>query len=160
MKQHILVGLSVALIASGCAAAVPGYVPPSERGDRYRALAPKGGGFETDGTYRLTEQEQQLDCKSLTGSMTIKILQMRDAATRTQPTALAATAQTVTRPVVGGTTYGADTSDDLRRDRARLETMNRRLSEKNCRTFDLDAELRPGNAAVPKPVGEQPRKRK
>jgi hypothetical protein len=147
-----IIGLFLAL--GGCAAAMPGYVPPSDKTDRIKAQAPRGGGFDAAGTYSLTEQEQALDCKSLTGSMTIKILQMRDSATRTRPSTTAAIAQSTVRPLTGGTAYGADIDADLARDRARLETMNRRLAEKNCRTFDLAAELAPGTTAVPRPVGE------
>jgi hypothetical protein len=146
--------LAFALLLGGCAAAVPGYVPSTPQREKMLAAAPRGGGFDDQGTYHLTEQEQKLDCKGLTGSVTVKILQMRDAGNRQRPSALAATAQTIARPLKGTTTHGVDIDADLRRDRARLETLNRQLSAKGCRTFDIEAELKPGNSNPPRPTGE------
>ncbi len=152
MRVSQLAVLGLSLLAGACAAAVPGYVPPSPKTEKFKAAAPRGGGFDAAGTYSLTEQEQALDCKSLTGSMTIKIIQMRDAGNRAKPSAVAATAQGAMRPLFGGTTTGQSLEDDLRRDRARLETMNRQLATKGCPTFDIDADLKPGNTASPKPL--------
>ena len=154
MRLADLCALALALTLVGCAAAMPGYVPPSERRDKMLAAAPKGGGFDDSGTYKLTEQEQKLDCKHLNGGITVKILQMRDAANRAKPSAVATTAQQVARPFKGGTTYGVDLGKDYQADRARLEALNKQLADKACRTFDLDAELKPGNTATPSPVGE------
>jgi hypothetical protein len=150
MRLPHLAALTIALAAAGCAAAVPGYMPPDPKADRFRAAAPTGGGFAENGAYQMTDQEQKLDCKQLTGSMTVKILQMRDAGNRGRPSAIAAVAQSAARPDVGGTTYGQNVDDDLRRDRARLETLNQQLAAKKCATFDLDAELKPGNDAPPR----------
>lgn len=147
-----LLGLCLAL--AGCAAAIPGYVPPSKTRDRMLAHTQTGGGFDQDGTYKLTDQEQQLDCKSLTGSMTVKILQMREASGRGRPSAVAATAQKVIRPIKGGTGYGEDLDRDQAQDRARLRSLNAQLAAKGCRTFDIEKELAPGNTATPTPVGE------
>lgn len=144
--------IGLALLAGACAQAAPGYMPPSPKLDKIRAAAPKGGGFDEAGTYHLTDQEKDLDCKKLTGSISVKILQMRDAGNRAKPSAIAATAQAAVRPLVGGTTYGQDIAADLKRDRARLETLNGQLAAKKCATFDLDAELKPGNAEPPRPV--------
>lgn len=144
--------LGLALIVGACAAAVPGYIPPDAKTEKFKAAAPRGGGFDTAGTYSLTEQEQKLDCKALTGSMTIKIIQMRDAGNRPKPSAIASAAQGVARPVLGGTLTGQSLEDDLRRDRARLEALNRQLASKACPTFDIDAELKLGNTAPPRPL--------
>jgi hypothetical protein len=154
MRALVPVSVFVALVVAGCAAAMPGYVPPSPSRDRMLAAVPKGGGFDEQGQYHLTEQEQKLGCKELSGSVTVKILQMRQAGSRSNPSTLAATAQNASRPLTGATKYGTDTAVDLARDRARLEMLNRRLAEKDCRTFDLDAELKPGNTAQPQPVGD------
>ncbi|MGD9806131.1 MAG: hypothetical protein AB7E81_02540 [Hyphomicrobiaceae bacterium] len=142
----------LAALASGCAAAVPGYQPPSPKLEKMRNAAPKGGGFDPAGVYHLTDQEGALDCKGLNGSITIKIKQMRASGGRVQPSAIASTAQAAARPVIGGSTYGQSLSGDLARDRARLEALNRQLAEKKCPTYDLDAELRPGNDKPPRPI--------
>lgn len=154
MRVAVPAILAVASAVAGCAAAMPGYVPPSPTRDRMLAAVEKGGGFDDKGTYDLTEQEQKLGCKELSGSITVKILQMRDAPSRSDPSLFAKAAQNTTRPLTGATRHGGDVAADLARDRARLETLNRRLAEKNCRTFDLEAELKPGNTAQPQPVGD------
>ena len=68
-----------------------------------------GGGFDEEGAYSLSDQEQKLDCKHLSGSMTVKILQMRDAGERRDGSVLARTAQQAAQPISGGTTYGMST---------------------------------------------------
>ena len=154
MRPFAALCLALNLALAGCAAAMPGYVPPSPKTDKMKAAAPKGGGFDEGGSYSLTEQEQKLDCKHLTGGVTIKILQMREASERAKPTAAAKMAQETMKKIKGSSGYGADTDADYKRDRARLETMNKQLADKNCRTFDLDAELAPDNTAMPLPIGE------
>jgi hypothetical protein len=153
MRIDQWLGVGLALAVAGCAAAMPGYIPPDSRSDKIRALAPKGGGFDEAGTYSLTEQEQKLDCKQLTGSVRIKILQLRETGARKAPSAVAAQAQQITRDVkYGGSSYGIDLARDRREDLARLETLNRQLAAKNCKSFDLEAQLRPGNTATPTPA--------
>jgi hypothetical protein len=144
--------LALAVSLSACAAAVPGYQPPSPKLDRIRSAAPTGGGFDAAGNYNLTDQEQELDCKRLSGSIAVKIIQMRDAHNRAHPSALAAGAQAAARPIVGGSVYGQDVAADLRRDRARLDALNRQLAADACPVFDLDAELKPGNSNPPRPI--------
>ena len=150
--------LGIALAVGACAAAVPGYQPPDPKLDKIKAAAPKGGGFDAAGSYSLTDQERDLDCKRLTGSITVKIVQMRDAGNRAKPTIVAATAQSAVRPLFGGSTYGQDIEADLKRDRARLEALNSQLVAKACPSFDLDAELKPGNTNPPRPVKPQKKK--
>jgi hypothetical protein len=153
--------ISLCLLASllaGCAAAMPGYVPSTPQREKMLAAAPKGGGFDQSGTYALTEQEQKLDCKSLTGGITIKIIQMREASSRATPSAAAKLTGDTWRTVKGGTAYAQDLGEDYRRDRARLETLNGRLVEKGCKSFDIEAELKPGNKDVPKPTVEAKKK--
>lgn len=152
MRLRHLAVLGLSLLVGACAAAAPGYVPPTAKTEKIKAAAPRGGGFDSTGAYNLTDQEQGLDCKGLTGSMTIKIIQMRDAGNRAKPSAVAATAQGAMRPLFGGTTTGQSLEDDLRRDRARLEAMNRQLGAKSCAVFDIEAELKPGNTQTPKPL--------
>ncbi len=154
MRRSTLLWLGLSLALAGCAAAMPGYVPPTPKSEKMKAAAPKGGGFDETGTYSLTDQEQKLDCKHLTGGVTIKILQMREAGERAKPSDAAKMAQETVKKFKNSTTYGADMDADYKRDRARLETMNKELAAKNCRTFDIEAELAPGNTAVPQPIGE------
>ena len=155
MPSRRIAVLALALAVGACAQAAPGYTPPSAKLDKIKSFAPKGGGFDEAGVYHLTDQEKDLDCKKLTGSISIKITQMRDASTRPKPSTIAASAQAAVRPIVGGTSYGQDLAADLRADRARLETLNRQLAAKNCATFDLDAELKPGNTNTPRPQKPQ-----
>lgn len=151
MRGSRLTVMCLMLAVAGCAAAMPGYVPPSKVHDKLEAAKQTGGGFDGDGSYRLTDQEQKLDCKHLTGSMTVKILQMRDSGSRKDPSQIAQAAQKTIQPISKSTTYGVSVSEDYRRDRARLDTMNKQLAGKGCRTFDLDHELAPGNSATPTP---------
>jgi hypothetical protein len=152
MPWRQIAALVLAAVVGACAAASPGYQPPNPKLAKMQAAVPRGGGFDAAGTYSLTEQELALDCKRINGSITIKILQMRAAGQRVQPSAVAAGAQSASQAVFGGTTYGRDLDADLKQDRARLEALNRRLGEKNCPTYDLDAELVQGNTNPPKPV--------
>ncbi len=146
--------LGIGLLTHACAAALPGYTPPSPKLDRIIALQPKGGGFNEDGSYYLTDQEQKLDCKQLTGSIKVKILQIREAGGRVAPTAAASVAQQAARPIKGGTTYAVDLQDDAVKDRARLVRLNQELAAKGCKSYNLETELKPGNTLPPSPSVE------
>ena len=159
MRRLTVLWLALNLGLTGCAAMMPGYTPVPPKNDAKLKAAQTGGGFDTSGSYSLTDQEQKLDCKHLTGSVTVKILQMREAQNRPKPSAVTQLAQKTTQQVAKPfnkniTSYGMDTDEDYKRDRARLETMNKQLDVKSCRMFDLDAELKPGNTAMPVPIGE------
>jgi hypothetical protein len=147
--------LSLALAAGGCAAALPGYTPPSKQRDRMLALQQTGGGFDAQGSYQLTDQEQKLDCKHLTGSITVKILQMRQSNDRHDPSTVAVAAHRASQPFRGGSDYGVNVAEDYKRDLARLETLNKQLAGKGCRTFDITKELAPGNKATPTPIARE-----
>lgn len=152
MSWRHVAALTLAVSVAACAAAMPGYQPPDPKSERIKAAAPKGGGFDASGVYNLTDQEQELDCKRLSGSIAVKIIQMRDSHNRANPSALASGARAAARPIVGGSVYGQDVAADLRRDRARLEALNSQLVAKKCPAFDLDAELKPGNSNPPRPI--------
>ncbi|MFV0297366.1 MAG: hypothetical protein ACK5JT_14725 [Hyphomicrobiaceae bacterium] len=152
MKSMRAVALGICLVAGGCAAAVPGYTPETAKSLKYKAHAQTGGGFDANGNYHMTDQEKGLNCKQLTGSMTIKILQMRESLKRVPPSALARFSQEQAREFSGGTRFGSDFNADLRRDHKRLETLNRALAAKKCPTFDIAHDLKPGNTARPHPV--------
>jgi hypothetical protein len=133
-----------ALVAASAAACSQGG---GEKGSS-PSLAPQIGQIAPDTYkpgqgYQLTKEEQGLDCKKLTGRMQVRILQARDASTRSTGSLAARTMQTAVTPVMGGTTRGASPSADNARDRAVLEAMNKQLAAKDCATFDLDNELQP-----------------
>jgi hypothetical protein len=131
----------VLLLAAGCAAAVPGYSPPSQKSARFKATVHEGGTLTGEGAYRLSEHEKTLDCKHLAGSMHIIIDRLRDAQDRGGPSPLASTTQSVAAPLHGGSTTAADRQGELARQRARLYAYNDRLAEKGCKTIDIEAEL-------------------
>lgn len=89
----------------------------------------------------LTKEEKALDCRRLTGRMKVRIAVLRSQADRPRPSAAATAAQTVAKPLFGGTTRSADIDADYRADRARLDAYNKRLAELKCRTLDIEAEL-------------------
>ena len=59
------------------------------------------------------------------------------------------------QPALANVPETQDIAADLKNDRARLEALNRQLAAKNCATFDIDAELKPGNTNTPRPVKAQ-----
>lgn len=105
---------------------------------------------ENSAAYTLNEKELKLDCKDLTGRMKLRILQIRDANSDRSGTLAARGLQTAATTVFGGGKEGADPAGQYARDRAQLEAYNKQLAAKKCKTFDLDAELRP------KPHSESP----
>ena len=91
--------------------------------------------------YQLTEEELKFDCKKLTGTMQIRILQIRGYDTNKKTTMVSRGIQSLTTPIFGGTKEGTDPDGQYRKDRAMLEAYNRQLGVKQCKTVDLDAEL-------------------
>lgn len=91
----------------------------------------------------LTKEEKGLDCRRLTGRMKVRIAVLRSHADRPKPSAVASAAQTVVKPVFGGTSRSADLDADYRADRAKLDAYNKRLAELKCPTLDIEAELKP-----------------
>jgi hypothetical protein len=137
MYDRTLLSLLAAILLSACAAAMPGYTPDKPM------FAPSDPGTMTSGgTYQLSETENKLDCRRLTGTMYIIIAQLRDEKNRKPPSELASFAQKMSA-LVGGTEAGASLEADIARERARLEAFNRRLAEKQCKTLDLEVELNP-----------------
>jgi hypothetical protein len=127
--------LAASMLACACAS-TQGDAPPSLISE------PSPGGEEGAGAYQLSEKERKYDCKKLTGAMQVRILQIRDYDQRNRPTLAARGVQTVTTPIWGGTKEGMDPDGQHRRDLAMLEAYNGLLAQKNCRTFDLAAELK------------------
>jgi len=152
LKLYSFLFLIVAGVLAGCAAAEPGFMPPSPLYDKLHSKLANGGGMAADGRYILNDQETKLDCKKINGSIHVGILQLREVAGRHRPLSVAVQTQKVTSTVVAGSSYGMDPDGEAARARARLEALNARLAEKNCPTFDLAAELKPGNTTPPSPV--------
>lgn len=133
------------LSLGGCASQSEGIAPPTA------SIVPAGetvSKLPSAAGYQLSAAELELDCKKLTGRMAVRIVQVRDFQTRRQTTSLSRDMQAATKPVFGGSTEGLDPDGRYARDRGMLEAYNRRLEEKNCANFDLDAELSP-NATEP-----------
>ena len=136
--------LMTAIIASACAGT------PVEKIPSLISDATSDGG--DDGTYVLSPQELAYSCKQLTGTMQVRILQVRSYNAQNDPTLAARGMQIVATPLFGGTTTGINPQGQHRRDLAMLEAYNRRLAAKNCKTFDLEAELRKTDPAdTPRP---------
>lgn len=137
--------LAVSMLACACAS-TQGDEPPSLLND------PSLGAGAGAPAYQLSEQERKYDCKKLTGAMQVRILQIRDYDQRNRPTLAARSVQSVTTPIWGGTKEGMDPDGQHRRDLAMLEAYNGLLAQKNCKTFDLAAELqRRGATDMPTP---------
>jgi hypothetical protein len=154
----LLAALAIAL--SACAAATPGYEPPTKVNQhRLKQTSNPEGTMGADGSYTLSEEELKFDCKRLTGSTQIKILQLRHYSSRPTPS----TASKWMGGISDTFGRGADTimgksspppvASDYARERAHLETLNATLKSKGCPTFDLDAELRPEKGSeMPTPI--------
>jgi hypothetical protein len=133
-------GLLIVLLA-GCSGPLPDVGAP--------ATAPATGSHRPD-EYTLSADELKLSCKKLTGRMQVRILQIRDYDQRKKPSATSRLAQQATGSLYGSAPSGSEPEAEHRRDLAMLEAYNRHLATKRCKTFDLEAELRP------KPVRETP----
>jgi hypothetical protein len=143
-----------AAAASGCAGA-PGDHPPSLVADQFGNPPPANAASPP--AYQLSEQELKYDCKKLTGTMQVRILQIRDYDSSKKTSALARSMQTVATPIWGGTTAGMDPDGQYRKDRAMLEAYNAQLAAKHCKTFDLAAELQSTKPDdMPHPTAKKP----
>ena len=96
--------------------------------------------------YQLSAKELKMNCKQLTGTMKVRIVQM--SAAMSDGTVVARGMQTGAVKIWGGPTYGIDPAGDDARDRALLEAYNQQLAAKKCKTLDLQAEIQ---AAAPAP---------
>jgi hypothetical protein len=137
-RAQILVVASV--LACGCASTnvdrppnLVSDIPPPSEGVTTGALQGSG--------YQLSEEELKFDCNKLTGTMQIRILQMRGYDTNKKTSTVARSLQSLTTPIFGGTKEGVDPDGQYLKDRAMLEAYNRQLGSKQCKTFDLDTEL-------------------
>jgi len=145
-----------ALLLTACAAQtdVPDTTPvsgapPPPPAFRYSSAADIPA---APGGYKLTAEEQKLDCPKLTGQIKVRAMNMKAAFAQPAGTATSGAIQSAITPVFGGTSRGASKEADLANDRAKLDAFNARLAEKKCKTVDVDAELRgtpPARAPAP-----------
>lgn len=138
-RAQILAVLA-SVLACGCASKnvdtppnLVSDIPPPSDGVTTGALQGSG--------YQLSEEELKFDCKKLTGTMQIRILQMRGYDTNKKTSAASRSLQSLTTPIFGGTKEGVDPDGQYLKDRAMLDAYNRQLAVKQCKTFDIDAEL-------------------
>jgi hypothetical protein len=152
MRAQSVAALIVAALASGLAggcAGGPAVSPPNLVSD---APHPSGGmvtGSVPDTGYHLSEAELKLDCKKLTGTMQIRILQVKGYDSNKQASLAARGMQSFATPIWGGTKEGLDPEGQHRKDLAMLEAYNARLAEKHCKTFNLAAELGTSASTAP-----------
>ena len=153
-----------ALALAACAAAMPGYEPPSKHNQHRLANAGSvSGGLQPDGTYALSDDELKFDCKRLMGATQIKILQLRHRALRPEPSTasrwIGGTTDSVGRgvdKVLGKSPGPSVTAEEFTRERAHLEALNRALASRNCGSFNLAAELKPEKGSeMPTPIGKK-----
>ena len=154
----ILPAAAIAVLSfAGCAGSGTGLTSGISPPESEPSYSPSGG-------YVLSADEQQMDCKKLTGRMQIRILEIRDYNERQQATMLSRALQSGVALVTGGSKTGSDPNGDFTRDRAMLAAYNKQLAAKDCKTYDLDAELKPKdfretpNAAIKPPAGSAPAK--
>ncbi|MFN0219723.1 MAG: hypothetical protein ACKVP4_13015 [Hyphomicrobium sp.] len=112
---------------------------------------------EASAGYVLSDKEMSLNCKELMGRMQLRILQIRDYDAVNNASIGSRAIQSGFTTVAGGAKYGADPNGTYARDRAQLAAFNQRLAALNCKTYNLDDELRPKDVkATPAPVHAPP----
>jgi len=127
-------------LLAACAAAVPGYTPPSFKENK--VVEPlKAGDMDTDGTYNMSNQEKATDCQHLRGAIMVTITRLRHRQKDVATSPFAVGANSAATTVFGGSGRGLDRDAEFRRDRARIEAYNRHLASKGCPTVDIAAEL-------------------
>ncbi len=156
MRPDLWLPLVAALVLAGCTTVgetIGTIAPAAKLNDP--AGAAKLPAAPVD--YKLTADEELLDCPKLTGQMRVRIATMRGDYAGQSGTFTSQTIQSVAAPVFGGAVRGSNPIKELQLDRARLEALNKRLVEKRCNPLDLDAELRgeTPSLAAGKPVKQK-----
>jgi hypothetical protein len=148
-RARMVAALASALVC-GCAS-TPADVKPNLVSDAPTPSAGMVTGTLPEGAYQLSAEELNYDCKRLTGTMQIRILQVRGYDSNKKASLAARGMQSLATPIWGGTKEGVDPDAQYRRDLAMLEAYNRQLANKKCRTFDLAAELNTTADTTPTP---------
>lgn len=149
LRAMMVAALASALVC-GCASA-PADIKPNLVADTPASSDGVVTGALPAGGYQLSEEELKYDCKKLTGTMQIRILQIRGYDSNKKASAAARGLQTWATPIWGGTKEGVDPDGQYRKDLAMLEAYNRQLAAKKCKTFDLAAELNTTEDTTPSP---------
>jgi hypothetical protein len=139
------------LLLGACAAALPGYVPPSQKAKSKFSTPYTSGDMNSEGRYEMSEQEKLMDCKRTTGAMLINISWLRHRNSEVATSNVAVTGSKVAQPFIGGSGKGLDRDAEYVRTRARLDAYNRHLVAQNCAPVDIDAEL----AKPQEPMGKK-----
>lgn len=141
------------VLLTGCAAAVPGYMPPpaekpgktADNDKRPLAMGAiksfESGAVTASGAYTPSAAEKALDCRKLNGSMQIIVARLKDHHNRPKPSGVAAAAQGAAASLKGRDNV-MDLDAELQRERARLAAYNTLLAEKKCPTMDIDGALK------------------
>jgi len=141
------------LVLTGCAAAMPGYVPDKGRHKlaeaAVKARSDTTGTMSAEGAYIPTTAERAYSCRRLSGILQLKIQEVRD--TEANPPGGLVTS--LTSKATPRHTATGGTSSAYSEDRARLIALNNLMIEKNCGRYDLEAALKPGNTETPEPIG-------
>jgi len=147
MVRQGAIGLAamVSALVCACTSASTGG-PPAIAGKP--PLTDDAAGF----TYQLSEKEKAYDCKRLTGIVQVRILQMRGEQAHAKTTLASRGMQSVSQSVFGGNAAVIDPEQRYTQDHAMLEAYNRQLAAKNCKTFDIAAELKAGTNATGTPT--------
>lgn len=146
-----------ALLLGGCASQGPSLTTSSLRPEA-TGSGPAAQPVQTvsrlpsEAGYRLNDTERNLDCRTLTGRMAVRIMQLRDYHSRVQASAASRGIQSTVSPILGGgsgSSAGLDPDGRYARDRAQLAAYNELLAQKDCANFDIEAELNPGAKGPP-----------
>jgi predicted small lipoprotein YifL len=145
VRRHLLCAVLLTLPLAACAAAAPGYIPPSSKNEKKGALALSkpfdSGKVAESGQYELTEAEKKLDCRKLTGSQQIAISRLQARKTSTAPSALATATQKATAPILKQSTVNADLGAEIAREHARFKAFNGLLVSKGCKPVEMPPDL-------------------
>jgi hypothetical protein len=141
VRKRAKIGMAVlTALLGGCASAQVGSGTPLAAQGPPPTAGMVTGGIQPAG-YQLSKEEEKYDCRKLTGTMQIRILQIRGQQSQNRASVVARSLQSLATPIFGGSKEGVDPDAQYARDRAMLEAYNRQLASKRCPTFDLDTEL-------------------
>jgi hypothetical protein len=105
--------------------------------------------------------DDKLSCKQISGRMQIKIMELRGYSQDKQASGLSRGIQTGLAATFGNQAHGIDPQGDYEADIKQLHDYNQRLVEKNCKSYDLDVELKKSDIdGVPAPTVAPPKKSK
>jgi hypothetical protein len=129
-----------------------------------RAGLPRAQAADPGSAYRLSDEDRGLDCRKLTGRITVRLMQLRS-----EPkggggpgTAFSEAVQGIAGPAAGlfwgkSSSYLTEREAHLARDHAQINAYNQLLASKGCATFDIPAELAKGaDASAPRPQKKAP----